>query len=246
MNAIDLRNVCLDYYLGNEDTYSFKNALLNFYAKAKRPSETSFRALSDLSFSIPKGEKVGIIGLNGAGKTTLLRVLSGIFLPTKGEVFINGKVSPLLDFQTGFEESLTGIENIKVRLMFLGLSKLEAEAMVPEIVEFSELGEFINRPVKTYSAGMSLRLAFATSTAIKPEILIADEVIGTGDARFAAKAKNRLEDFLSTSSTMVLSSHSMELVRHYCTRIIWLNKGQIVADGPTQEVIERYDVDHAA
>jgi ABC-type polysaccharide/polyol phosphate transport system ATPase subunit len=246
MNAIELRNVSVDYYLGNEDAFSFKNVLLNFYAKGQKPKSQSFRALNDISFCISKGEKVGIIGLNGSGKTTLLRLLSGIFQPTSGQAIISGNVSPLLDFQTGFEEHLTGLENIRIRLMFLGLSKAQAEEKITEIVDFSELGEFIDRPVRTYSAGMALRLAFATSTAIHPEILIADEVIGTGDAQFAEKAKKRLESFLSMNCTMVLSSHSMELVHNYCTRIIWLSKGKIMADGCAEDIIKEYKSSYAA
>lgn len=241
MKVIELQNVSLDYYLDNEDSYSLKSALLNFYAKAKKPMSRTFRALNNISLDISKGEKVGILGLNGAGKTTLLRTISGIFEPTQGRVKINGKISPLLDFQTGFEEHLTGIENIKIRLMFLGLSKSEAEARIPEIVEFAELGDFIHQPVKTYSAGMSLRLAFATSTSIQPEILVADEVIGTGDAQFAYKAKMRLEEFLSRDSTMVLSSHSMDLVKNFCNRGILLSNGQIIADGSIDFAIHEYN-----
>ncbi|GAB4163349.1 MAG: ABC transporter ATP-binding protein [Rickettsiaceae bacterium] len=239
--AIELKNVSIDYYLDSDDAYSFKNALLNFYAKAQRPKAKTFRAINNLSLSIKKGEKVGLIGLNGAGKTTLLRTIAGIFSPTQGKVITDGVVSPLLDFHTGFEDHLTGIENIIIRLMFLGLSKSEAEKKIPGIVEFSELGDFIHQPIRAYSAGMNLRLAFATSTAIEPEILVADEVIGTGDALFAVKAKKRLEEFLARDYTLILSSHSMELVRDFCTRIIWLQHGEIVADGPVDEVIEKYN-----
>lgn len=241
MNAIELHKVSIDYYLDNEDAYSLKNAVLNFYAKAKNPIAKTFRALDNISFSVANGEKLGIIGLNGSGKTTLLRTVSGIFQPSKGKVKINGIVSPLLDFNTGFEQNLTGVENIKIRLMFLGLSRLEAEEKIPSIVEFSELGDFIHQPVRTYSAGMSLRLAFAASTAIDPEILVADEVIGTGDAQFAIKAKKRLENFLSLDCTMVLSSHSMDLVRNYCSRIIWLKNGEVIADGDSEKVIKEYE-----
>lgn len=242
MNSIELRNVSLDYYLDSEDAYSLKNAFVNFYAKAKKPQAKTFRALNDLSFNIASGEKVGIIGLNGSGKTTLLRTMSGIFEPSHGKVIINGTVSPLLDFYTGFEENLSGLENIKIRLMFLGLSKIEAEAKIPEIVQFAEIGDFIHQPVRTYSAGMSLRLAFATSTAIKPEILIADEVIGTGDSKFAAKARQRLEQFLSMDCTIILSSHALDLVRNFCSRVIWLNKGQVYADGSVNEILKAYEL----
>ena len=241
MNAVELHKVAVDYYLDSDDAYSIKNALLNFYAKAQKPTAKTFRALDELSFSVKKGEKLGIIGLNGAGKTTLLRTIAGIFHPSKGKVIVDGRVSPLLDFNTGFEDHLTGIENIMIRLMFLGISKAEAEKKIPEIIEFSELGDFIHQPIRTYSTGMNLRLAFATSTSIEPEILVADEVMGTGDAQFAAKAKKRLEEFLSRDCTLILSSHSMELVRDFCKRIIWLQHGKIVADGPVAEVIEKYE-----
>jgi len=241
MNAIELHNVSIDYYLDNEDAYSIKNALLNFYVKARKPKPKTFRALNNLSFNVANGEKVGIIGLNGSGKTTLLRTVSGIFQPSSGKIKIHGVVSPLLDFHTGFEPNLTGFENVKIRLMFLGLSKKEAEEKIPSIVEFSELGDFIYQPVRTYSTGMSLRLAFAASTSINPEILVADEVNGTGDAQFALKAKKRLESFLSLDCTMVLSSHSMDLVRNFCNRIIWLRNGEIIADGSTDDVIKEYE-----
>lgn len=239
--AVELHNVSIDYYLDNEDAYSLKSALLNFYIKAQRPVAKTFRALNNLSLNIAHGEKVGIIGLNGSGKTTLLRTVSGIFQPTEGKVKIHGMVSPLLDFNTGFEQHLTGFENIKIRLMFLGLSKEQAEEKIPSIIEFSELGDFIHQPIRTYSAGMALRLAFAASTSIHPEILVADEVIGTGDAQFAVKAKKRLESFLSLDCTMILSSHSLGLVRNFCNRVIWLRNGEIVVDGDTENVIRTYE-----
>ena len=241
MKAIELDQVSIDYPLDHEDGYSFKNSILNFYMKAQTPKAEFFRALDNVSLSITKGEKVGIIGLNGAGKSTMLRVMSGIFYPSRGSIKIHGKVSPLLDFATGFEKHLTGIENIKIRLLFLGLSKQEVEEKLPEIVEFSELGDFIYQQVRTYSQGMFIRLAFAVSTSIEPEILIADEIIGAGDAQFATKAKVRLEQFLSKNSTTILSSHSMDLLRNFCNRVIWLHKGRIIGDGKVDDVLMEYE-----
>lgn len=238
--AIELHNVSIDYPIQHEDGYSFKNSILNFYAKAKKPKVDFFRALNNVSLTIKKGEKIGIIGLNGAGKSTLLRVMSGIFMPSKGNVLIHGKISPLLDFATGFEAHLTGIDNIVIRLMLLGLSKKEAISKIPEIIEFTELSDFIYQPVRTYSSGMFVRLAFAVSTSINPEILVADEIIGAGDAQFAAKAKLRLQSFLSQDSTTILSSHSMELLHDFCHRIIWLHHGEIIDDGPTSTILTRY------
>jgi ABC-type polysaccharide/polyol phosphate transport system ATPase subunit len=246
MNIIELNQVSIDYQLDSEDAYNFKNAFINFYSRIKQPQRRFFRALNNVSFAIKKGEKVGIIGLNGAGKSTLLRTLSGIFQPTEGNIHIRGHVSPLLDFATGFEEYLTGYENIKVRLMFLGLSKKQAEQKIPEIIEYSGLHEFIHQPVRSYSSGMYIRLAFATSTSIDPEILIADEIIGTGDAQFAEKAKQRLESFLSRDCTMILSSHSKELIYKFCKRVIWLHHGKVMEDGDVESVFAKYEEANAA
>ena len=245
MKAIELENVSIDYPLEHEDGYSFKNSVLNFYAKAKKPKAEFYRALDSVSLTINKGEKVGIIGLNGAGKSTLLRVMSNIFMPSAGKIKVHGAVSPLLDFATGFESHMTGIENIKIRLMLLGLSKKEAEAKIPEIVEFTELGDFIYQQVRTYSSGMFVRLAFAISTAINPEILVADEIIGAGDAQFADKAKKRLEHLLSRNITVVLSTHAMDLLHSFCHRIIWLHKGKIIMDDNIDVVLKEYNT-HAA
>lgn len=242
MNAIELTNVCIDYPLDSDDGYSLKNALLNFVPKGRMPRAKYYRALSNISITIRQGERLGIIGLNGAGKSTLLRVMAGIFEPSAGTAKINGKVSPLLDFATGFEEHHSGLENIRIRLMFLGESEESIRRKIPEIAEFSELGEFLHRPARTYSTGMFLRLAFAASTAIEPEILVADEVVGAGDAQFAEKAKARIETLLAHDRTTVLSSHSMELVRRFCHRVIWLHKGSIIADGETDEVIKEYEL----
>jgi ABC-type polysaccharide/polyol phosphate transport system ATPase subunit len=240
MITIELKNVSLDYYIDNEDAYSFKNALLNFYSKVQKPKPKTYRALENISLEISNNEKVGIIGLNGAGKSTLLRVMSRIFEPSKGQVKTYGHISALLDFSSGFDGNLTGLENMKIQLMLLGLTKKQAEDKIPEIVDFSELKDFINQPIRTYSTGMSMRLAFATVTSINPEILIADEVIGTGDLLFAAKAKNRLEKFLSNNCTMILSSHSMDMIKNFCNRAIWLNKGHIMLDGSVDDVIKEY------
>jgi ABC-type polysaccharide/polyol phosphate transport system ATPase subunit len=240
MNIIELKNVSIDYPIDHEDGYSFKNTLLNFYAKAKKPKAQFFRALDSISFNVKPGEKVGLIGLNGAGKSTALRVISGIFKPSSGSIKVKGKVSPLLDFATGFEANMTGIENIQIRLMLLGLSKKEADAKVPEIIEFTELGDFIYQPVRTYSSGMFIRLAFGVSTSISPEILVADEIIGAGDAQFANKARKRLDHFLSREITMVISTHDVELLESFCTRILWLHQGKIIEDGDIKSILKLY------
>jgi ABC-type polysaccharide/polyol phosphate transport system ATPase subunit len=239
--VLDLKDVSIDYPLDSEDGYSLKNFLVNFAPRGQRPKLRTFRALDRVSLTIAQGERVGLIGLNGAGKTTLLRVMSGIFQPSEGAIGIHGRVSPLLDFSTGFEEHHSGIENIRIRLMFLGEKRDSIERLIPQIAEFSELGSFLEQPVRTYSTGMAMRLAFATSTAIDPEILIADEVIGAGDLQFAEKARQRMESFLSRDRTTVLSSHSLDLVRRFCSRVIWLHRGRVMADGPTDAVIKEYE-----
>jgi len=237
---IELKNVSIDYPLDHVDGASLKSALVNGFF-CRRPKANYYRAIDDVSLHIPNGERVGLVGLNGAGKSTLLRVMSGIFQPSHGTVQIQGRVSPLLDFATGFELHHTGMENIRIRLMLLGESKASIDEKIGEICEFSELGDFLNQPARTYSTGMFMRLAFATSTAINPEILIADEVVGAGDAQFAEKAKQRIEKLLSGGRTTVISSHSMGLIRQFCTRVVWLHKGKVLLDGPVEDVLKDYE-----
>lgn len=239
---IELKNVSIDYPLEHVDGASLKSALLSKFSRSRAPEKKFYRAIDDISLTIENGEQVGLVGLNGAGKSTLLRVMSGIFHPSHGTINIRGRVSPLLDFATGFELHHTGLENIRIRLMLLGESKESIAQKIDEISEFSELGEFLDQPARTYSAGMFMRLAFATSTAINPEILIADEVVGAGDAQFAEKAKQRIEKLLSGGRTTVISSHSMGLIRQFCSRVVWLHKGKVILDGPVEDVLKDYEV----
>jgi ABC-type polysaccharide/polyol phosphate transport system ATPase subunit len=238
---IDLDKVTIDYPLDPVDGSSLKSAVLNIFNRNKRHTAPFYRALDNITLKIADGEQVGLIGLNGAGKSTMLRVMSGIFHPTTGTARIGGRVSPLLDFATGFELHHTGLENIRIRLMLLGEPPDSIDEKIGEIAEFSELGEFLHQPARTYSTGMFMRLAFATSTAINPEILIADEVVGAGDAQFAEKAKVRIERLLTGGKTTVISSHSMDLVRRFCTRVIWLHRGKVIADGPVEPVLQDYE-----
>lgn len=240
---IRLHNVCLDYPIPPSDGQSFKAMVTQFIAPRRltRSTARSYRALHDVSLEISSKERVGIIGLNGAGKTTLLRVIAGIFTPTVGTAIRTGRVATLLDFATGFELHHTGYENVRIRLMMLGEPPQVIDRLIPEIVEFADLGEFLHRPASTYSAGMFMRLAFATSTAISPEVLVTDEMVGAGDLQFADKAAARVERLLSRDSTLVLSSHGMAMVQRFCTRVIWLHHGAVVCDGPAQDVIRRYE-----
>jgi ABC-2 type transport system ATP-binding protein len=198
------------------------------------------RALDGVSFNIEHGERVGLIGRNGAGKTTLLRVMAGIYEPPSGTIEVEGRVAPLFDIGMGMDPESSGYENILLRGLYLGLRKAEIRAKVNEIADFTELGEFLEMPLRTYSAGMFARLAFAISTSIDPEILLLDEGIGAGDDVFLEKAKQRLDALINRARILVLASHSDELVRKLCNRAILMENGRVVESGPTDEMLERY------
>jgi len=197
-------------------------------------------ALREIAVHVGHGERVGVIGLNGAGKTTLLKVMCGIYAPTRGSVTVEGDVACLFELATGFEMEATGWDNIRTRGLLLGLSANEIKDRMREIADFTELGDALDRPVKTYSMGMFVRLAFAVSTAISPDVLLLDEVIASGDIRFQEKAQRRLDEMVERASILVLVSHSMEAVRRSCTRVLWLDRGQVRMDGPTEDVISAY------
>jgi ABC-type polysaccharide/polyol phosphate transport system ATPase subunit len=198
-------------------------------------------ALRDVGIKIERGERVGIIGFNGAGKTTLLKVMCGIYQPTDGRVVIDGDVACLFELATGFEMEATGWENILTRGLLLGLSRAEIRERTRDIAEFTELGNALDRPVKTFSMGMFVRLAFAVSTAISPDVLLLDEVVAAGDVRFQDKARRRLEEMVARASILVLVSHSMATVREMCNRAIWLNDGVVKLDGTAEDVTAAYE-----
>jgi ABC-2 type transport system ATP-binding protein/lipopolysaccharide transport system ATP-binding protein len=197
-------------------------------------------ALRDVSLSLVDGDRLGLIGHNGAGKSTLLRVLAGIYEPRSGRVRIMGSVATLTDITMGMNLDATGYENIVLRAVFLGLRVKEARQMIPDIEDFTELGEFLRLPMRTYSTGMMLRLAFAVTTAVMPEILIMDELIGAGDAAFAMKAAVRLDQMISHSRILVVASHDVETVRRFCNRAALMRTGRIVRLGSVDEVIAAY------
>jgi ABC-type polysaccharide/polyol phosphate transport system ATPase subunit len=199
------------------------------------------KALDGVSFEIREGDRIGLLGHNGSGKTTLLRTLAGIYEPASGEIRSNGRVFPLFDLQLGMDQDATGIENIWMRGKMLGLTTQEIGNALDDIAEFTELGDYLHMPTRTYSMGMMLRLAFAISTAITPEILVLDEMIGAGDAAFLSRADARLKNFLSRTGILVLASHSMPMLRQWCNKGMMLHKGKLVAYGPLEEVLARYD-----
>lgn len=197
-------------------------------------------ALSEVSFEARDGDRIGLVGGNGAGKTTLLRVLSRVYPPTGGRAVIEGRISSLIDLSMGMDPDATGYDNIEMRAIMLGLTPKQANALVPDVEEFSELGEFLGLPIRTYSSGMMLRLAFAVSTAVHPDILILDEVIGVGDAAFAVRAEKRMLETIERSSIMFLASHSNETIKRFCNRTLWMNGGRLMMDGTPEEVLKAY------
>jgi len=244
LSFLCLRNVCVDFPIYQGSSRSLKKALLatSTHGNLARDAldRINIRALSDVSIDIVNGDRVGLIGLNGAGKTTLLKVLAGVYEPTQGRFASSGSVSSLLDIQVGLNPDATGRENIILRGMYMGIHPREMRSRATEVAEFTELGHYIDMPVRTYSAGMMIRLAFSISTCIPPDILIMDEWLTAGDAQFLEKAQRRVEDFVRGSSILVLASHSTELVERWCNRGILLHQGRVIITGPIKEVVAAY------
>ena len=199
-----------------------------------------FFALNDVSFSVDRGEVVGIIGTNGSGKSTLLKVISGIYKPTSGTVVTAGRVAPMLELGSGFDYELTGRENIFLNGSIMGYSEELLKEKYDEIVAFSELGDFIHQPIKTYSSGMMMRLAFSVATLVEPEILIVDEILAVGDERFQRKSFDRMMKLMSGGTTVLMVSHDLSQIRAMCQRTIWLQKGSVCMNGNVQEVCDAY------
>jgi ABC-2 type transport system ATP-binding protein/lipopolysaccharide transport system ATP-binding protein len=245
MPSIDLERVSVTIPIYNARGRALKSELLRRavganFANGKDPRIIAVRAVDDVTLRINHADRIAIIGRNGSGKTTLLRVLSGIYPPTSGRAEIVGDVSSLTDLSVGMDPESTGYENIVLRGLILGLSRKQATKLIPDIEEFTELGEYLALPIRTYSAGMLLRLAFGVSTAVKPDIIILDEMINAGDAAFIEKAQRRLEQLIENASIMVLASHDEALVRRLCPTAIWMHAGRLMAMGRTDEVLEQY------
>ena len=238
--SISLKDVGVRFDIGTAaDGHTLKGFLAGLKNRAARP--TNFvEALKNVNLEIRAGERVGLIGHNGAGKSTLLKVMAGIYPPTAGVAKTVGHICPLFEFATGFEYNRSGWENIRIRAMLLGMRPDEIEAKLPEIAEFSELGRFLDYPVRTYSTGMFVRLAFAVSTSVNPEILLLDEVMGAGDLSFTEKANVRMREFMDQGKILVFSSHSLDLLTEYCNRTVWMDHGRIIEDGPTPQVVSAY------
>ncbi len=243
MASIELNNVCVDFPIFNANNRSLKNTILQSATGGKvdfGAKEAIVRSLTDVTFQIQPGERVGLIGHNGAGKSTLLRTLSRVYKPTQGTAKIEGTIGSLVDISLGIDPEATGRENILVRGVLMGLKRSEVQARMEEIIEFSELGSFIDIPVRTYSSGMHLRLAFSISTIIRPEILIMDEWLSVGDDSFNHKAAKRLNQMVESSQILVIASHSRGLVEQICNRVLWFEHGRLRMDGGTHEVCRQY------
>ena len=244
MAYIKFNNASIDIPVFNANSRSLKNKIIRVASIGKLGNDTSghiiVKALKNLNFELKNGDKLGLIGSNGAGKSTLLRAISGVYPPTKGKVMIQGNVASLIDISLGIDHEATGRENIFLRGALLGIMKAEMKEMIDEIIEFSDLNEFIDMPVRTYSSGMHLRLAFSVSTVIKPEILIMDEWLSVGDENFKNKADTRLAKLVNSTDILVIASHSSELIKKNCNRVIWLENGEIKMDGNPNKICSLY------
>ena len=236
VGQIEFRNVAKRFQLTEGRTLrEFVPALL----RGEGWSE-AFYALRDVTFSIGHGETYGVIGRNGSGKSTVLKLIAGVTAPSEGEVRVRGSVSPLIELGAGFHPDLTGRENIDLNAIILGMSRKEIRERFDEIVEFAELWDFIDTPVKRYSSGMYMRLGFSVAIHSNPEILLVDEVLAVGDASFQEKCLAKMDEFKQRGITIVFVSHSMELVRKFCERVLLLEGGRLVGDGTPEEMTERY------
>lgn len=238
-NLIEARSVSMRFRVPKSRRRSLRESI--FRTVLRRDEIIDVWALKDVSFEVARGESLGIIGDNGSGKTTLCLLLSKIMTPTSGEVQVSGKVSAMLSLGAGFQPDLTGADNIFLNGIYLGHRRDEIEAKFDEIVEFAEIGEFIDVPVRTYSSGMKARLAFSIAASIQPEILIVDELLGVGDIKFREKSTRRMKEMMAESKALVVVSHSMSTIRSLCSRVVWLDKGSLVANGPVEEVVSKYE-----
>ncbi|MFL6258954.1 MAG: ABC transporter ATP-binding protein [Thermoanaerobaculia bacterium] len=207
----------------------------------RRPRHREFRALEDVGFALPRGEGLALIGENGAGKSTLLKILAGITAPTSGAFRVSGKIASILELGSGFHPEFTGRQNIVLNAAMLGLSQEELRRKMPGIISFSELGDFIDQPVKTYSTGMAMRLGFSIATQVEPDVLIIDEALSVGDGYFQKKCMDRLRLFVGGGGTLLFCSHAMYYVSAFCQRALWLRRGRVEALGPTEEVVREYE-----
>jgi len=236
--AIAAQDLGVMYNLRLTKKQTIKESLIR---RVRRPGDTSFWALRDVSFTVRQGESLGVIGPNGAGKSTLLQVLAGIITPSAGDVAVDGHISSLLTLDVGFDVELSGMDNIRLAGAFMGLDHRLVEDRLPAIVEYADLGEFIDAALKTYSSGMRARLGFAIATSVEPDILLLDEVLATGDAAFREKSKARVGELVEEAKAIVLVTHDMKWVSEYCNRAMLIEKGHVVIEGSPEEVVAMHE-----
>lgn len=239
---IKLNNVSLRYDLHFDRTNNLKEAVINLFSKKRylNQNNETVLAIDSMNLNIGHGERVGIIGLNGAGKSSLLKVISGIYKPTHGTVTVHGHIQPLIEIGAGFDPEFTGRENIYLNGYMLGFTKRQIQEKEKEIVDFTELETFIDTPLKYYSSGMAVRLAFTIATMIEPEILVFDEMLSAGDAAFISKAQHRMDRLLDKAKIMVIVSHDLSMIEKMCNRLLVMVKGKIMYDGDTTGGLEFY------
>lgn len=235
---IKVSNVSMKYIITHDSIQSLKEFTVAFLKRKLVYEE--FWALKGISFEVEKGEVMGIIGRNGAGKSTLLKIISGILKPTEGSVQLKGNIVPMLELGSGFDYDLTGRENIFLNGSILGYSERFLKGKFDEIVEFAELDKFIDVPIRNYSSGMLMRLAFSIATVVEPDILIVDEILAVGDEAFQSKSKARMLELMGGGTTVLFVSHNLDQIREICNRVIWLDEGKIKMTGETQQVCDAY------
>lgn len=240
---IDVNKVQMKFDMGIEKGLSFKQVFVDLFSIHKRNDKKKkdfFLALDDVSFHIDAGEVVGIVGANGAGKSTLLKIVSGVMKPSKGSVSVHGKIAPMIELGAGFDMDLTARENIYLNGAVLGYSKKLIDDKFEDIVEFSELREFLDVPVKNFSSGMVAKLAFSVATIINPEVLIVDEILSVGDIKFQEKSRNKMMEMINGGTTVLYVSHSLDSVREICSKAIWLDHGKLVKMGEVNKICDEY------
>lgn len=237
--AVEVTDLVMEFKVTKDKIDTLKEYVIRTMKRTKKEKQ-KVRVLDGISFKVYKGERVGILGFNGAGKSTLLRIISGIYEPTEGSVRINGKLAPLLAISAGFDKNYTGKNNIYLNGSFLSMEESFIDEKYDEIVEFSELGEYINYPIKNYSKGMKSKLGFSVATLVNPDILILDEVLSVGDIKFKKKSSDKIISMMKDGVTVLFVSHTMSEIRKICTKCIWLENGKIIMEGPTEEVCDAY------
>ncbi len=237
--AIKVKHVSKDFKLYYDKANTLKEKIL-FFSKKNKSKDHVLHVLKDINLEIKKGESVALIGTNGSGKSTLLKLMNRIIYPTKGKITKDGKLTSLLELGAGFHDDFTGRENIYFNASIFGLTRKEIDAKLEEIIEFSELQEFIDNPVRTYSSGMYMRLAFSVAINVEADILLIDEILAVGDQHFQDKCFNKLRELKAAGKTIVIVTHSMNQVKDFCDRAVWLYKGEIRKDGKTDEVLKEY------